>query len=189
MGRTHPPIPSCPSNHLLNTNHPSHSVSLFFLSLSCSNPRPSLHHPWLVFFFFFFFFRSLLVRSAFPPAVQASSRSLKARRRCARPRPWKHGSLPTRPPFLSIFSPPSFRPQRSTFVHTFSHEVNLRILTGSHSLTMFDRRLEHLHAPGALDAAHGSASNTARPRPNSRLVSRFFSRAQDMISRGIESLI
>lgn len=80
------------------------------------------------------------------------------------------GIFPHAPPSLP---PPSFRPQRSTFVHTFSHEVNLRILTGSHSLVMFDRRLEHLHAPGALDAAQGSASNTARPRPNSRLVPRF----------------
>ena len=31
---------------------------------------------------------------------------------------------------------PPNRPQRSTFVHTFSHEVNLRLLTGRLSLTI-----------------------------------------------------
>lgn len=81
MGRTHPPIPSCPSNHLLNTNqpiHPSHSVSLFF-SVTLLQQPTSVPPSSLARLFFFF----SLVRSAFLLPL-SKLRSLKARRRCAR---------------------------------------------------------------------------------------------------------
>lgn len=169
QGGKDPPGPIHPSNQSLPVHQHQPSIPLthslcLCLSFFCPSTIPG------------FFLLLSLVRSAFSSAaVQASVPEGEAAT-CAAMETrdsFPHAPFPSLP---SSHTPRtrSFRPQRSTFVHTFSHEVNLRILTGSRSLTMFDRRLEHGDAPGGLDAARGSASNTARPRPDPRLVSRFF---------------
>lgn len=80
---------------------------------------------------------------------------------CAFGQGTEHGSYLASPaPSSSILRLPThthtprIRPQRSTFIHTFSHEVNLRLLTGCLFFTMLVTLVLNIRALDAVYLAH-----------------------------------